>query len=87
MRYQYGLPIYTQANNLANFDPSLYDPAQAVTIFSTGQDGNIDTLAAAIVSTVWFARATACRRKNWDAFRVATARLSGSANGRAARTL
>src|SRR5678816_588135 len=26
MRYQYGQPIYTQANNLANFDPSRYDP-------------------------------------------------------------
>ncbi|MGH8526216.1 MAG: carboxypeptidase regulatory-like domain-containing protein, partial [Gammaproteobacteria bacterium] len=31
---------YTQANNLANFDPSLYDPAQAVTILA---NGNIDT--------------------------------------------
>ena len=40
MRYQYGLPIYTQANNLANFDPSRYDPAQAVTILA---NGNIDT--------------------------------------------
>ena len=40
MRYQFGLPIYTQANNLANFDPSLYDPAQAVTILA---NGNIDT--------------------------------------------
>ena len=40
MRYQYGLPIYTQANNMANFDPSLYNPAQAVTILA---NGNIDT--------------------------------------------
>ena len=40
MRYQFGQPIYTQANNLANFDPSLYDPAQAVTILA---NGNIDT--------------------------------------------
>ncbi|MBO0724030.1 MAG: TonB-dependent receptor [Blastocatellia bacterium] len=40
LRYQYGLPTYTQANNIANFDPALYDPAQAVTIKS---DGNIDT--------------------------------------------
>jgi hypothetical protein len=40
MRYQYGQPIYTQANNLANFDPSRYDPAQAVTILA---NGNIDT--------------------------------------------
>ncbi|HKG62148.1 MAG TPA: carboxypeptidase regulatory-like domain-containing protein [Pyrinomonadaceae bacterium] len=39
MRYQFGQPIYTQANNLANFDPSLYNPAQAVTILASG---NID---------------------------------------------
>ena len=36
VRYQFGTPIYTQANNLANFDPSLYDPAQAVTVLSNG---------------------------------------------------
>jgi carboxypeptidase family protein len=36
VRYQYGLPIYTQANNLANFDPSLYNPAQAVTVLANG---------------------------------------------------
>ena len=40
VRLQYGTPIYTQANNLANFDPSRYDPTQAVTIKS---DGTIDT--------------------------------------------
>ena len=40
MRYQFGQPIYTQANNLANFDPTLYDPAKAVTILT---NGNIDT--------------------------------------------
>ncbi len=40
LRWQLGQPIYTQANNLANFDPSLYDPAQAVTILA---NGNIDT--------------------------------------------
>ncbi|HSE19344.1 MAG TPA: carboxypeptidase regulatory-like domain-containing protein [Pyrinomonadaceae bacterium] len=39
VRYQFGQPIYTQANNLANFDPSRYDPAQAVTILA---NGNID---------------------------------------------
>jgi hypothetical protein len=39
VRYQYGLPIYTQANNLANFDPALYNPAQAVTVL---QNGTID---------------------------------------------
>jgi hypothetical protein len=36
MRYQYGLPIYTQANNIVNFDPSLYNPAQAVTVNNNG---------------------------------------------------
>ena len=41
LRWQFGQPIYTQANNLANFDPSRYDPAQAVTII--GSNGNIDT--------------------------------------------
>jgi len=40
VRYQFGQPIYTQANNLANFDPSLYNPAQAVTILA---NGTIDT--------------------------------------------
>jgi hypothetical protein len=44
VRLQYGVPIYTQANNLANFDPALYNPANAVTIFATGANaGNIDT--------------------------------------------
>ncbi|HEX7314050.1 MAG TPA: TonB-dependent receptor [Pyrinomonadaceae bacterium] len=43
VRYQYGTPFYTQANNLANFDPRLYDPAQAVTIIPTGTfAGTID---------------------------------------------
>lgn len=32
-------PTYTQANNMANFDPSRYDPAQAVKILA---NGNID---------------------------------------------
>lgn len=36
VRYQYGTPFYTQANNLANFDPSRYDPAQAVTVLPNG---------------------------------------------------
>ncbi|MDT5159134.1 MAG: hypothetical protein QOH51_3491 [Acidobacteriota bacterium] len=40
VRYQFGTPIYTQANNLANFDPALYDPAQAVTVLA---NGTIDT--------------------------------------------
>ena len=36
--YHYG-PTYTQANNMANFDPSRYSSSQAVTILS---NGNID---------------------------------------------
>ncbi len=36
VRYQYGLPTYTQQNNMANFDPSRYNPAQAVTVLANG---------------------------------------------------
>jgi hypothetical protein len=36
VRYQYGTPIYTQQNNIVNFDPRLYDPAQAVTVRANG---------------------------------------------------
>jgi len=36
--YHFG-PTYTQANNMTNFDPSRYNPAQAVTILASG---NID---------------------------------------------
>ena len=39
-RYQFETPIYTQANNVVNFDPRLYDPAKAVTILA---NGSIDT--------------------------------------------
>jgi Cna protein B-type domain. len=35
-RYQFEVPIYTQANNVVNFDPFLYDPAKAVTILANG---------------------------------------------------
>jgi len=40
LRYQYGLPIYTQANNIVAFDLRRFDPAKAVTVRS---DGTIDT--------------------------------------------
>jgi hypothetical protein len=36
VRYQYGLPTYSQQNNMANFDPSLYDPTKAVTVLANG---------------------------------------------------
>ncbi len=39
-RYSYSSPTYTQANNIVNFDPALYDPAQAVTV---NRNGTIDT--------------------------------------------
>jgi hypothetical protein len=36
LRYEYVQPTYAQGNNLVNFDPSLYDPAQAVTVLPNG---------------------------------------------------
>jgi hypothetical protein len=45
IRYYHFGPTYTQANNMANFDPGLYDPTQAVTIAGPGSavgNGNID---------------------------------------------
>src|SRR5882724_80880 len=39
VRYYHFSPTYTQANNMANFDPSRYDPSRAVTILA---NGNID---------------------------------------------
>src|SRR5262249_21315249 len=36
VRWQYHVPTYTQANNMASFDPSLYDPAKAVTVLPSG---------------------------------------------------
>ena len=38
-RFYHFSPTYTQANNITSFDPSRYDPAQAVTILA---NGNID---------------------------------------------
>jgi Carboxypeptidase regulatory-like domain len=36
VRVQYHVPTYTQSNNMASFDPSLYNPAQAVTVLPNG---------------------------------------------------
>ena len=36
VRYEYSTPTYTQGNNLVNFDPSRYDPTQAVTVQANG---------------------------------------------------
>jgi hypothetical protein len=36
LRYTWHQPIYTQSNNMANFDPARYDPARAVTVNRNG---------------------------------------------------
>jgi hypothetical protein len=36
LRYTWHSPIYTQANNMANFDPALYSPSRAVTVNPNG---------------------------------------------------
>ncbi|MCC6162399.1 MAG: TonB-dependent receptor [Acidobacteria bacterium] len=36
VRYEYTQPTYTQGNNLVNFDPSRYDPSQAVRVQTNG---------------------------------------------------
>jgi Carboxypeptidase regulatory-like domain len=36
VRYAWHQPIYTQANNMANFDAALYDPARAMTVNRNG---------------------------------------------------
>jgi len=45
MRYEYMMSLYSTVNNLANFVPSLFNPATAVTVNSSGQvvagSGNI----------------------------------------------
>lgn len=44
VRYQYGLPTYTQADNMVNFDPALYDKSREAVIFPNGPNsGTIDT--------------------------------------------
>ncbi len=41
LRYQHAGPTYTQANNMVSFDPSRFDPLQAVTLTANGN--SIDT--------------------------------------------
>jgi carboxypeptidase family protein len=36
LRYEHQEPIYTQGNNISNFDPALYNPAHAVTLARNG---------------------------------------------------
>jgi hypothetical protein len=39
-RYELASPTYTQANNISNFDPALYDPAQAAILNPNGSIAN-----------------------------------------------
>jgi hypothetical protein len=41
LRYEYQEPIYTQGNNITNFDPALYNPAHAPVL---NRDGSIASL-------------------------------------------
>jgi hypothetical protein len=41
LRYEYQQPIYTQANNITNFDPALYDPTKAATLNPAGAIINV----------------------------------------------
>ena len=43
LRYEYQQPIYTQGNNITNFDPALYDPAKAMVL---NFNGSIASLGA-----------------------------------------
>ncbi|MBI4477253.1 MAG: carboxypeptidase regulatory-like domain-containing protein, partial [Acidobacteria bacterium] len=43
MRYELAGPIYTQGNNVVNFDPALYDPRQAVTLNRNGSIASAGT--------------------------------------------
>jgi hypothetical protein len=43
LRYQYGWPTYTQANNIVNFDPASYDPSKAVSVITVNGASIIDT--------------------------------------------
>jgi Carboxypeptidase regulatory-like domain len=36
VRYEYAMPIYTQGNNITNFDPDLYNPAHAAVLNRNG---------------------------------------------------
>jgi len=36
LRYEYSMPIYTQGNNISNFDPAAYNPAHAMVLNRNG---------------------------------------------------
>jgi hypothetical protein len=43
LRYEYQEPIYTQGNNITNFDPALYNAAQAMVL---NRDGSVASIGA-----------------------------------------
>ena len=59
LRYEYTDPTYTQRNNLVNFDPSRYDPSQAVTVL---HQRPARARQSATDSTAWSSPATASPR-------------------------
>ena len=69
VRYQWGLPTYTQANNIVNFEPLLYDPRNAVTMLPNGQ---LTGQKAGTVSMVLRGQATGFRLKSLAGCQMAT---------------
>jgi outer membrane receptor protein involved in Fe transport len=43
LRYEYQEPIYTQGNNITNFDPALYDPTKAMVLNPNGSVASVGT--------------------------------------------
>jgi hypothetical protein len=43
LRYEYQMPIYTQGNNITNFDPALYDPSKAMVLNRNGSVASVGT--------------------------------------------
>ncbi len=41
LRYEYSMPIYTQGNNISNFDPARYDPAHAMVLNRNGSVASV----------------------------------------------
>ncbi len=41
LRYEFQQPIYTQGNNITNFDPALYDPAHAMVLNRNGSVASV----------------------------------------------
>ena len=41
LRYEFQQPIYTQGNNITNFDPALYDPSKAMVLNPNGSAASV----------------------------------------------